>query len=397
MSNFKKYYIYHTLYAIGFMFCSGAIMQTFLLQAGFSERQVYIFNSFIQMAQVLMMVIMTFFAGKIRKVKRVTALSYLSLTLLAFIFLLGAIHPAILGKRYLVAIFICAGVSYIGLGLYTVLAYCLPYHIIDMKDYGKMTSIGGTISGLTTFALSFLHTFIVAKFNYMQATAWFFALAICCFIFTSVLCFSLKELQNTNTVQTSRDDRIAVFKNKHTYILLLPNFTRGIATGVMSVITVVAITTGLLNAVNSSYINIITQVTMLAGSLAYAFCCGKVSSKTLLLISTLGICCAFPFCLTIGKIGFLVLLCATYFFRNITDIAIPVLVTEIIPQNQIGAYTSIRMLVFTGAQAVATLIITPIVSLVGYTGLLVFATLMQLFCGAVYYTVAQISKKSNAL
>ena len=74
MSNLKKYYIYNTLYAVGFMFCSGAIMQTFLLQAGFSEGQVYAFSSFIQFAQVLMMVVMTFLSGKIRKVKLVTGL-----------------------------------------------------------------------------------------------------------------------------------------------------------------------------------------------------------------------------------------------------------------------------------------------------------------------------------
>ena len=78
-----------------------------------------------------------------------------------------------------------------------------------------------------------------------------------------------------------------------------------------------------------------------------------------------------------------------------SDAAIPILVTEIIPKEQIGAYTSIRMLVFTAAQAVATLIITPITSVIGYTGLLIFAAAMQLLCGAMYYAVALLNKKSN--
>lgn len=396
MSNIKKYYIYNTLYAIGFMFCSGAIMQTFLLQAGFSERQVYIFNSFIQIAQVLMMVVMTFLSGKIRKVKLATGLSYLSLTLLTVVFLLGAANPDILGKPYSIAVFITAGISYLGLGLYTVLAYCLPYYIIDMKDYGKMTSFGGTISGLCTFALSFLHTFIVAKFDYMQATAWFFVLAIACFIITSCICLSLKEREpQTPQSTTTKDEVIAVFKNKHTYILLLPNFVRGLATGVMNVITVIAISVNLLHSANAAYINIVTQITMLVASLAYAVVCGKIATKNLLLIATLGACLLFPFCLKFGTVGFLILLCATFFFRNIVDVAIPVLVTEIIPQNQIGAYTSIRMLVFTAAQAVATLIITPLTLVIGYTGLLLFAALMQFICGAVYYAVALTNKKTK--
>ena len=79
----------------------------------------------------------------------------------------------------------------------------------------------------------------------------------------------------------------------------------------------------------------------------------------------------------------------------IIDTAIPVIVTEIIPQNQIGAYTSIRMLVFTGAQAVATLIITPLVGVIGYVGLLIFASIMQFVCGIVYYIVAKNEKRAN--
>lgn len=396
MSNNKKYYVILTLYNVGFMFCTGAIMQTFLLQAGFTEKQVYIFNSFIQIVQTVMLGVMTFLSSKIRKVKLVTGLSYLSLVVLASVFLLGAAAPDILGKKYIIAVFIAAGVAYVGLGIYSVMAYCLPYYIMDMKDYGRVGTLASTIAGLCTFALSFLHTFIVARFNYMQATAWFFVLAIACFVLSTCVCLSLKE-RDTQTPQktTSKDELLAVFKNKNTYILLLPNFTRGLAAGIMSVITVIAISTRLLNDATSAYVNIITQVSILASSFIYVVVCRKISTKNLLLIATLGICVLLPLCLQFGTVTFLILLCATFFFRQMSDAAIPILVTEIIPKEQIGAYTSIRMLVFTAAQAVATLIITPITSVIGYTGLLIFAAAMQLLCGAMYYAVALLNKKSN--
>ena len=57
MSNEKRAYIYSALYNIGFMFCTGAIVQTFFLQIGFSEQQVYLYNSLIQAAQVVMMLV----------------------------------------------------------------------------------------------------------------------------------------------------------------------------------------------------------------------------------------------------------------------------------------------------------------------------------------------------
>lgn len=371
-------------------------MQTFLLQVGFSERQVYMFNSFIQIAQTLMMVAMTFFSGKIRKVKFVTGLSYLSLAVLASVFLLGACNPSIVGKPYTIAVFIAAGISYVGVGLYTILVYCLPYYVIDMKEYGKMTSLSGALAGGCAFVLSFVHAFIVAKFDYMQAMAWFFVLSIVCFALTSCVCLSMKEIESRGEIaKTTKADVLAAFKNKDTYILLLPNFARGIATGVMSVIAVIAISAGILDSKTSSYVNIVMQVASLLGSLLFAFSYKKAPPKNLLLIATLIVCAVFPFCICFGTVPFLALFFAVYIFRVIVDTAISVVVTEIIPKEQIGAYTSIRMLVFTGAQAVSTLIVSPIVRLVGYVGLLIFTSVMQLVCGLTYYFVAKIRRESG--
>ncbi|MBQ8295664.1 MAG: hypothetical protein IJX87_04435 [Clostridia bacterium] len=394
MSNIKKYILYTTIYSVGLMFCSGAIIQTFLLQAGFTAQEVYLYNSLIQIAQVAMMTVMTFLSGNIKRVKWVTGIAYLSLSVLAFVFLAGALNPDTIGKPFVIAVFLTAAIAYIGVGLYSILSYCLPYYTIDMHEYGKMTGLGVAASGGCSFALSFVHTYAVAKFDYMQTMAWFFVLAILCFIMTSLTCISMKEIKNKEAAHTTtKKDLVAVFKNKDTYILLLPNFARGLAVGMMTVITVIATSAGILNERTSAYVNIVMQVATFLGNLIYVFSYKKLSSTTWLLLATIGACIFFPLCLGKGLVWFLVLFFLAYFFRMIVDTAIPVVITEIIPQEQIGAYTSIRMLVFTGAQAVATLIITPIVNLVGYTGLLIFASFMQLLCGAVYYLVALKEKR----
>ena len=182
---------------------------------------------------------------------------------------------------------------------------------------------------------------------------------------------------------------LAVFKNKDTYILFFPNFTRGLATGVMNVITVIAISVAIIDEKTSSIVNIIMQIAMFGGNIIYAVLYKKLSSRTILLISTIGCCVTLPLCIMQGMVGFFVMFFICYFFRMIIDTAIPVMVTEIIPQDQIGAFTSIRMLIFTGAQAVATLILTPIIGVIGYTGLLIFAAIMQFICGITYWAVAK--------
>lgn len=397
MSNIKKYCIYTTIYNLGFTFCTGAIMQTFLIQAGFLAEQVYILNSLMQIMQVAMMLVLTFLSGKIKRVKMVTSISCLSLILLTGVFLMGAINPELIKHGYVVAVFTVAGVSYVGVGLYTILSYCLPYHIIDMKDYGKMTGISTAIGGGVSFLASFVYSILLSKFSYMKVTSSFFVLAIVCFIITSIVCASMREKNvDANEEEQEKNDFIAVFKNKHTYILLIPNFVRGLSVGIFSVIATIAIAESILNETTSSYVNVILQIATFAGNIFFAFAYKKLSSKNLLLIATLGVCVSFPFSLELGVVGFFFCFTIASFFRFVTDTAIPVLITEIIPKEQIGPYTSIRMLVFTGAQAVATLLIMPLKNAIGYTGVLIFATIMLFICGVMYYAVAR-SVKQNEL
>ena len=393
MSNIKKYCIYTTIYNVGFTFCTGAIMQTFLLQAGFSTEQVYVLNSLMQIMQVAMMLVLTFLSGKIKCVKATTSISCLSLCLLTGVFLMGAINPDLIKHGYVIAVFIVAGVSYVGVGLYNILAYCLPYYTIDMKDYGKMTGISTAIAGGASFLASLVYSLLLSKFSYMKTTAAFFVIAIVCFILTSIVCASMR----VKTIEPSKRDReksdvMAVFKNKNTYILLIPNFVRGLSVGIFNVIATIAISTSILDETTSSYISVILQVATFAGNLFFAFAYKKFSTKNLLLFSTIGVCVSFPFSLELGVIGFFCCFTIASFFRFVIDTAIPVIITEIIPQEQIGPYTSIRMLIFTGAQAVATLLIMPLEAAIGYTGVLIFATAMLFICGATYYAVAKSVK-----
>ena len=396
MSNIKKYCIYTTLYNLGFTFCTGAIMQTFLIQAGFLAEQVYVLNSLMQIMQVAMMLILTFLSGKIKRVKAVTSISCLSLSILTCVFLMGAINPELIKHGYVIAVFIVAGISYVGVGLYTILSYCLPYYTIDMNDYGKMTGISTAIAGGVSFLASLTYSLLLSKFSYMKTTAAFFIIAIVCFILTGIVCASMRvksvEMDEENR---EKNDVISVFKNKNTYILLIPNFVRGLSVGIFNVIATIAISTSILNETTSSYINVILQIATFAGNLFFAFAYKKLSTKNLLLIATLGVCISFPLSLEFGIVGFFICFTSASFFRIVTDTAIPVIITEIIPKEQIGPYTSIRMLIFTGAQAVATLLITPLKSAIGYTGVLIFAAVMLFICGATYYAVAKNVKQSE--
>ena len=195
----------------------------------------------------------------------------------------------------------------------------------------------------------------------------------------------------------SKEEILAVFKNKDTYILMLPNFIRGIATGIVGVIAVLAMSGGIIVESQASIVTIVLQAGLLVGNLLFVLTCKRFKTRTAMFISNTIFCVLLPFAFTFGTIGFIIVLVISLIFRCLVDTAIPVLVTEIIPKDEIGPFTSIRMLVFTAGQAVAPMLITPISNSVGGVGVLVVAAVLQFLCGLVYFIVAKTKKKCLGL
>ena len=395
--NKAKIYISSTLTAVGMMCCSGSLLQSFLLYIGVNEQNVYLHSSLITAVQAIVMFLLIFFAGKIRSPRIAKACSYLLLIVMAVAFLVGALLPKI-SKTYLLWLFIASAVSYVGYGAYSIFSYVVPYQIMDMREYGKVTSISSVVSGAVTFGLSFLHAYLVSALDYKTLMAWCFVLSAACFLLTAICDFMLKEIAAApQQKQTGIQELIAVFKNKDVYALLVPNFARGLSMGVYSVVAVLAISKNVVDKTSAAYITVLTYLATMGGNLLLSFLFRKIKAKPLLLISTLGASVTLPLLFSGGKAVFFSLLFLTTFFRIIVDTCIPVSAAEIIPQSQIGGFTSIRMLVFMAATSVSTLIISLIQGWVGTTGLLIFAVAMQLICGAGYYAVLAARTKAAPL
>ena len=390
-SNFAKYCIYTTLLLIGLMFCSGTILQEFFLRIGLPEERIYLYNSITQGVQVAVMVAMIFFAGRIRRVKRVLLIPCFCMMVLSIVFLLGAVFPVSDVRLYTLVVFSVSALAYLGYGLYVVLSYCLPYSIIDIKDYGKMCGVGSSISGVCTLLLSILYVFALSRWDYFQFASAFFVLSCACFLFSAVLLISMRELPEAKSAP--KYDLLGVFKNRDTYVLIAPNLARGIATGILSVTAVIAVSADVLETSGIAYVNSALQISMLVGNLLFTFLCERLGSRRLLVIGTLGMVALWPFLLLFGGSAFAVLFFAMNVFRFIVDVAIPVLVTQIIPQSQVGAYTSVRMLIFTAGQAVATAILPFLLKTFGPIGTMVFAAVMQLICGGAYWWVAKRNRE----
>lgn len=396
-NNFLKYCIQITAYTVALMFLNGAIVQAFLLFVGLSEDAVYAYSSLSQLAQVIAMILMIFLSGKIKNGRRLSAISNIIMLLPLSLMIIGAISPSLFTDAFIILLLVFCFVTFSGIGVYAVLTYCLPFDLIDIADYGKLTGVSGAAAGVSTFALASLHTLIISNFDYLVAMIWFFVLAAASAILSAVMFFSMKELprgQNKNSA-IGWSDIIEVFKNRDTYYLLVPNFARGLAMGIFNVMAVMAVSSGIADTSEVSALTIVTQAASFVANIVFSIFYKKVSLENMLIISTVGVCISLPFCMSFGFVAFLIFNLISLFFRFIIDSAIPTALVNIIPESQIGAYSSIRMLIFTASQAVAAIIITPLVSLVGNIGVLIFAAVMQLVCGIGHYLVVILHKKQT--
>ena len=75
--NRALYLILTTLYTVGFMFCSGTILQTFMLSVGMDEGTVSAYSAMTQFVQFVVIFLMAFLADKLKKVLKVYAFSVL--------------------------------------------------------------------------------------------------------------------------------------------------------------------------------------------------------------------------------------------------------------------------------------------------------------------------------
>ena len=393
--NRVLYFLYNILYTTGFMFCSGTVIQTFLLSVGLTESEVYIYNAVIQFVQVVVILGMTFIADKLKNVLKLYASLVLSMSLIAVSLVLCVFFrsDATLIK---VMIFSSSFVVYFLLGVRQSIDYRIVYEIFDMNTLGKLMGVAIAVAGLVSFGVSTLYSYAITKFDYYDVMTVFFIISAVMMILAAVMSFSYKKINDVPEAEKKRGLDLSVFKNRTTRALALPSFFRGFANGIIGLITVVGISGGIVTIETAPYISIITQAATFLGNIAFALICRRVSNKTSLLVSSVIMAVAMPVAILPGNLTeFLVAYAIAYFAYMIISISVPMLICEIVPYEQIGSFTCIRMMLFTFGSVVASVVYKPLSDVMGYFWLFVFAGVLQIICGVAHYVTARKVKKSG--
>lgn len=390
--NKTLYFLYNILYTTGFMFCSGTILQTFMLNVGMTDAEVSTYNAVIQIVQTGVIFAMAFLADKIRRVLKVYASIILSVSIIAVSLVFCVFVRSDLDTVKWI-IFGSSIVTYFMIGVRNGVDYRIYYDIFDMRDVGSMMGAAIAISGLVSFGISVAYSFMVKKLDYYDVMTMFFILSAVMLILSSAACFSYKKINNTPVAEKKKGLELAAFKNKTTIFLAFPSLLRGLASGIIALITVVGISGGILNTETATYVSILTQVTTFGGNMLYSIMCRRVKNRVTLILACIMIGIALPLSVVGGDlVTFLIGFAFTNFAYVIVNISIPILACEIVPYEQIGSFTCIRMMLFTLGSVISSLVYKPLADSIGFFWLFIAAGVIQILCGIMHFIVSKKSK-----
>ena len=394
-TNKALYFIYSILYTTGFMFCSGTILQTFLLNVGMTDAEISTYNAVIQFVQAAAILAMAFLADKIRRVLKVYASVCLAMSIIAVALVLCVfVRSDIPAVKWI--IFAASVITYFLLGVRNAFDYKICYEIFDMKDLGKIMGAAIAVSGLISFGVSAIYSYSVAKLDYYDVMTAFFILSVIMMILSSVAGFTYKKVNDTAVPEQNRGFDLSAFKDKKLGALIIPSFVRGFSCGIIALITVVGFSAGILKTETSSYVSLLTQITTFTGNMLFSVICKRVKTRTSLLVSTIVIGAVLPLSVVSKELApFLICFAISNFALMTANVSIPVLVCEIVPYEQIGSFTCIRMMIYTVGSVIASVVYKPLSDAIGFIWLFVIAGVMQIICGAGHYAVSKMSEKEK--
>ena len=375
---------------------NGAIIQTFLSAYGVSLQNIGMFTAASSVSQVVVMLFCSGMVDRIRDIKRACALFHLPMILFFLALIPLCVIKGLSPGQVFWMVLVLGVVQNLFVGFRSIVEYKLPYLIIPMEQYPRLISVDGVISGLTGILASAALSFFLARLPYFQVMAVVFGLCILFFVGCWLLSERLKVLHQPEEQRIAPPSPVGpegrplsltdILKMKSFYLLILPNLMRGCSMGIMGVVTVIGINDLALSESQAAYIATAVTAGTILGGLIYALFSRRLTSRCLCMAGSVIMLLSTPLMLAGGSyLFFLTMLVVAMVGQLIVNYAIPVMVTEFVPYEVMGRYTSWRLALTTIGTAFANMVVGMAVGKIPSVLLLTAAGVLQMAASLAYF------------
>ena len=360
----------------------GTLLQTFLGEIGFTD-QIYLHATVLQI--VTTAATMAFSRaggdGRTNVLKRFALLS-LPVAALYLLYIPLCVFPAPTAPAFLAALAVGAVQSLIAAAR-TVVEFRVPYRDYPLSDYGAVSAVSGIAGSVTSIGVGALFTRLASAHPYPALMLWAFPAAAALTLGGAALTLSLKPVADARDQVAKRGAKVsfrALIRTPVFRVFLIPNFFRGVAAGVVSVLAAVALQIGRTAAVTTAMVTA-SSAAVLGTCLVYAVSARRVPSRVAVFLGSV-LLCLLPALYFAPPGWFLGIYALVIAGRTFVDYGVPASLIRVVPDEIAGPFNAWRMVLHTGGSVLGTFL----AGLLPIPVLLTGAAALQLVSGAVYLT-----------
>ncbi len=354
MSNDVKFYLRGMMNSVVQLFIAGGIIQTFFAEIGFSAQQIGSYTALNGIVQVVTMILSIFIADSTRNVKGTMALLNLSSVFFCGVMLLPCLVDDMnVEFVFWMAMALCT-LHILVSGFNGILFFRFMYILAKPEEFSRLESNNTIFCGAVSIAASGLISFFAARFNFRSVMAVGFVISIIFSVGSSLALNSVRQ-RNDFAPVPAQPFRPSVLGRRDFYSFYLPNLLRGFACGLIGMMTVVFLQEITTDTAVVSGLSVISSVGSILGAWIFRNLKRKLDTATLYAGGSLLMCIFLPLMLlghntAVFYALYFVVYCA-YISNNTAAALYP---SEYVPYEDIGAYTSVRLIIMTLGQSIAS-------------------------------------------
>ena len=387
LGNEMKFYIRNGCVYAANLFLSGTLLQTFLSSKGVSSAQIGMILAALNMAQTITILLFSTVVDKVRNSVKASAIFQMFTPLFALVMLPFTLMQGVSVDTLTGAVLLAGTVHNIFYGFYCILDYRIPYEIIDMRDYGRLNSINSVVGGVLMVAVSGLTTGLLYIFDVGPVFFCMYLFAAACMAGSTLVTKSMKTVDRPIAEGSGKKTGLlSTLRMRAFWVLLLPNLMRGFNNGVVGMLATIGMFELGLSAAQSSAMSLAYTVMSVLGPLAFFELQKRTRLHSMLAVCSAMIPAAMALLTMGGSFGsFIAVYVVLMLLIGIVDNLMPVLVTRIIPYENIGSYTSLRMGTHMAGLSLGSMAAGAALGNVPTAALLAFSGCLQLGSGFAYW------------
>ena len=381
------WYIHDALFSIALLIANGTIFQGFLLDQGFSNEQVGIYSTLVNIIQASVMFFASGFVDSVPNIKKMYSVSAWGQAPLYGLLLLVSQQKQMNTQAMFALYMVLISVLNLLIGFRTVITYKIPFLFLRREVYGRFSLVSAIAAALFGAVSSYIASAVLDRVSYQSAMPVAFFISIVVVIASGIISFSIRQTcQQEQPTITEKKMSFDILKRRITYVYILPNLARGLSAGILGIIAVFAVVD--IHA-EPTFVGKIAFISQLSYVLAYSIYLILYKYTTAKVVTLIG---SVIYSMTLILLAFaknemmyLLLLGLNYLGAGFFAISIPIVVAENVSYSIMGGYTSWRMLIMTAGIAAGSAVGGVVAGKVPTLLVFSIAAILQMLCGIAYY------------